>query len=319
MESFGGAGIADHSVRLLAHPCPTRGRSMNRMVVPTLVLVLALPVTTAAGEGQDQAAPPAEQYKALLKEYWDAVDSFSKAYFAAKTDEERTKVRAEKSPPLDKLLSKFLELAEKYPNDPVAVDALVWVVNNTSDSAGGKDSPRAKALAWLLRDHVRSEKLGQACPRMALDFRRQSETFLRTALEKSPHKEVQGLACLALAQFLNCRLQRLDLLKDRPEVIKLYEDLFGKDYLEELHRQDRAKVLKEVETLLERAAHKYAEVKNGVGPTVGQQATAELFEIRHLAVGKEAPDIEGEDQDGKRFKLSDYRGKVVLLDFWRES
>ena len=28
------------------------------------------------------------------------------------------------------------------------------------------------------------------------------------------------------------------------------------------------------------------------------------------------PDIEGEDQDGQRFKLSDYRGKVVLLDIW---
>ena len=34
------------------------------------------------------------------------------------------------------------------------------------------------------------------------------------------------------------------------------------------------------------------------------------------AEGRQAPDIEGEDQDGKRFKLSDYRGKVVLLDFW---
>ena len=35
-----------------------------------------------------------------------------------------------------------------------------------------------------------------------------------------------------------------------------------------------------------------------------------------LAVGTAAPDIEGEDSDGKTFKLSDYRGKVVLLDFW---
>lgn len=33
-------------------------------------------------------------------------------------------------------------------------------------------------------------------------------------------------------------------------------------------------------------------------------------------VGDPAPEIEGEDIDGKRFKLSDYRGKVVLLDFW---
>ena len=29
-----------------------------------------------------------------------------------------------------------------------------------------------------------------------------------------------------------------------------------------------------------------------------------------------APDIEGEDMEGKKFKLSDYRGKVVMLDFW---
>ena len=40
--------------------------------------------------------------------------------------------------------------------------------------------------------------------------------------------------------------------------------------------------------------------------------------MRHLAVGKEAADIEGKDQDGKQFKLSQYRGKVVLLYFWSE-
>jgi cytochrome oxidase Cu insertion factor (SCO1/SenC/PrrC family) len=36
----------------------------------------------------------------------------------------------------------------------------------------------------------------------------------------------------------------------------------------------------------------------------------------NLAIGKPAPEIAGEDIDGKQFKLSDYRGKVVLLDFW---
>ena len=43
-----------------------------------------------------------------------------------------------------------------------------------------------------------------------------------------------------------------------------------------------------------------------------------MFEIHHLGVGKEVPEIEGKDQDGKEFKLSDYRGKVVLLDFWSQ-
>ena len=35
-----------------------------------------------------------------------------------------------------------------------------------------------------------------------------------------------------------------------------------------------------------------------------------------FAIGNVAPDIVGEDIDGKRMKLSDYRGKVVVLDFW---
>ena len=30
----------------------------------------------------------------------------------------------------------------------------------------------------------------------------------------------------------------------------------------------------------------------------------------------EAPDIIGHDLDGVPFKLSDYRGKVVVIDFW---
>ena len=35
-----------------------------------------------------------------------------------------------------------------------------------------------------------------------------------------------------------------------------------------------------------------------------------------LEVGNMAMEIDGEDIDGQPFKLSDYRGKVVVLDFW---
>ena len=35
-----------------------------------------------------------------------------------------------------------------------------------------------------------------------------------------------------------------------------------------------------------------------------------------LAKGQRAPDINGLDAGGKRLRLSDYRGKVVVLDFW---
>ena len=40
------------------------------------------------------------------------------------------------------------------------------------------------------------------------------------------------------------------------------------------------------------------------------------FEKTRLQIGMKAPDIVGEDLDGVKFKLSDYHGKVVVLDFW---
>ena len=41
-----------------------------------------------------------------------------------------------------------------------------------------------------------------------------------------------------------------------------------------------------------------------------------LFELENLQNGMPAPEIVGPDIDGVEFKLSDYRGKVVVLDFW---
>src|SRR5262249_13186277 len=120
------------------------------------------------------------------------------------------------------------------------------------------------------------------------------------------------------AHFLSQRLQRLELVREQPELAKEFAGLFGQDYLRDLLRQDRARATREAEAFFEQAAEKYGDVKNPDDGTIGEKARAELFEIHHLCVGKEAPDIEGQDQDGQRFKLSDYRGKVVLLDFWHQ-
>lgn len=47
-----------------------------------------------------------------------------------------------------------------------------------------------------------------------------------------------------------------------------------------------------------------------------RRAEPELNRARYLVVGGEPMDFEAETVDGQSFKLSDYRGKVVLLDFW---
>lgn len=275
-----------------------------------LILVLSL----ATAQPRDKSS--AEQYKALLKEFGEAAN----ANWRATNDEERKRATARVEP----LPLKLLELAENNPNEPWTLDALTnvitheyWLDNYSSHPGWGKDSRQARAIAILLRDHVHSDKLGETCKRAQYGFRKECETFLRTVLEKNPHRDVQGQACLRLALFLYGRLNRLDLLKDQPDVTKRYEGIYGKEYLDALRRQDRAKAVAEVEAILEQAADTYGDVKLPYGGTIGESAKTELFAIRRLAVGKETPDIEGTDQDGVRFKLSDYRGKVVLLYFWQ--
>jgi len=45
-------------------------------------------------------------------------------------------------------------------------------------------------------------------------------------------------------------------------------------------------------------------------------AKRQVFDLDHLQVGFKAPDIEGTDVEGKTIRLSDFRGKVVVLTFW---
>lgn len=279
------------------------------------ILVLVLSLSAAAP--LDQPAAPAEQYQAIVKEFGQAAN----ANWNAKTDEEHNRAAARVEP----LPLMLLELAEKYPAEPWTLEALTqvitqeyWLDNYSSHPGWGKDSRQARALAIVLRDHVRSDKLGETCKRAQSGFRQECETFLRTVLEKNPHRNVQGQACLSLALFLNGRLNRLDLIKDQPVASRRYEGLYGKDYLDTLRSQDRAQAVAEAEAAFELAAGKYGDVELPFGGSVGDNARTELFAIRHFAVGKEADDIEGPDQDGVGFKLSDYRGKVVLLYFWQQ-
>ena len=69
--------------------------------------------------------------------------------------------------------------------------------------------------------------------------------------------------------------------------------------------------------LIEEVVEKYGDVKvYGGRRELGPLAEGMLFEATRLQIGMETPDIDGEDIDGVAFKLSDYRGKVVMLDFW---
>ena len=124
---------------------------------------------------------------------------------------------------------------------------------------------------------------------------------MRQVMRKSPDREVQGLARLALARSL---MQRADA---------------GEGPITDRERSrwvDGEGMKKEADELLGQVLSGYGGLADPVlGGTMADQARAARDELRRLALGAAAPEIEGRDADGKAFRLSDYRGKVVLLDF----
>jgi len=271
-----------------------------------------LALLLARGFAQNATPSPAQQYQDLLKEYQTAASG------TGTTDDDRRKSIARVDALRPSLSARFLDLAEKHPSDPVAVDALIqaiWMANGSSFPDGGPDSPGGRAMALILRDHITDERVGPICLRISTGFRREYEPFLRGILANNPHKSARGLVCLALGQYLNDRMQRVEHIRKQP---KEYREFFGKAYVDELLRKDRRKTTAEVEALFVRARDEFGDEKIPYEGTVRAKASAQLFELHNLDVRKVAPDIEGQDQDGKTFHLSEYRGKVVLLDFWNK-
>ncbi|MFO0984637.1 MAG: hypothetical protein U1E76_23420 [Planctomycetota bacterium] len=68
--------------------------------------------------------------------------------------------------------------------------------------------------------------------------------------------------------------------------------------------------------LLNRLIAEYGDLKDPFNRGYKETAQGNLIELQNFCIGAVAPNIEGKDLDGVAFKLSDYRGKVVMLDFW---
>lgn len=289
---------------------------MIRIAVDFLGLLLVLPALPA--RGKPETPTPAQHYRALEREYETADMEFRKAITKLKTNEERRKFIQEKNLS-DQFSPRFLELAEKNPKDPAAVDALIWIVVHPGLKRGPQ-SPLGKAVQVLLRNHVQSEKMAtlfqNPIARFALVEER--KILARAVLEKSKYRPAQGQACFALANQTETRLRFAQRLQENPEQAKSLEaSPLGTESVEALVNADLDKLSKEAEALYLRVIKDFGDVIDSGGKKLGETAKDKLNQLPYpILVGKPAPEIEGEDIDAAKFKLSDYRGKVVLLDFW---
>lgn len=256
---------------------------------------------------------PAEALRALKDEFESALRAYKTVIKEAETDEDRRRAGVRYQERALAIADRAVELAQRIPDDRVAIDALLWVIDDVRHAA-------AKAFNALAREAIQSERLADACrstttaPRGAFA---EAEALLREALAKSPRRSVRGIACFHLAQELKKRAGILRSFEEDPENVARFANDYGlgAEALRRLRARTAGSLEDEAAALYIETIKRYGDLPTRRKPTLGEIAEGELFDLRELAVGRPAPDIIGTDLDGRMFKLSDYRGKVVVLTF----
>ncbi|MBL9076335.1 MAG: redoxin domain-containing protein [Planctomycetes bacterium] len=183
-------------------------------------------------------------------------------------------------PPVKPFVERAQALAEQHAGTDAAVPFLVFVITNANRE---HDAVRA-ALKALWADHSAGTAIGPVLAEVTSayfqhDAQKEVDDLLNAVVEDNDDADTKALALVARG---NLRLQTAE---------------------DDKARAAAAADIRKVAALTQNAK-------------ILQQAKDALFEIENLQVGCTAPDIVAKDTDGVPFKLSDYRGKVVLLDFW---
>lgn len=225
---------------------------------------------------QDAAA----RLQALQAEYSKAESDFFRRLQELGDGPEAKQLLAQN--PLPAFLERFRDLAYEAAGTETGVTAWSRVFELGLRNARAEEA--REALDVLLADHLDSPQLRPVAASLPY-----AESFLgaervRSALE-TLHAKAAALPVRAQAQFeLASLLMRSAEGADKARGRELLEDMLTR--------------------------------YPGADEDWAARAKGMLFELDHLQVGMLAPDFEAVDVDGAKWKLSDYRGKVVIVDFW---
>ena len=211
-----------------------------------------------------------------------------------------------------KFVSKFIEIADKFPGQAGALSSLEWVLRYFR---AGKECDLA--LTRLTKQHASSADLPSVFSRIGHNPSLEVGRFYEAVIKANPHPHVQGEARYRLALYLTRQNQIAREIRAQPEKRDRYDLFYGKELTDHLVTNDLTQSRLRAIEMLNEINNRYGEIKVFKG-TLSDLATKELFHIEHLSVGGTVPEIIGEDIDGEQFKLSDFRGKIVMIDFWAD-
>lgn len=273
-----------------------------------------------SGESGDSRPTYIDQFRAIRKDTDDKLkpvrERGMKAIVTAGSEAGRDSVmdqiRVETAAIFSAPAADVLDLVKPHAADAEAVEPLVWIVEFCSPAHAGA---AAELLTRHHSGHPRTIALARSSAKSA---RLWVEPMLRTQLAAQDLPPDQKWRLMfSLATFLQTKADlsvRLSVAGD--EDLARFERINGKDVLADLRSADVGNLEDEAVSLFHALDEEFPSEELRPGLTVAEVAKSSVFQIRNLGVGKTAPDIRGEDVDGVSFKLSDYRGKAVVLSFW---
>ncbi|MBU0637858.1 MAG: redoxin domain-containing protein [Planctomycetes bacterium] len=192
--------------------------------------------------------------------------------------------------PVETFLPRFRAFAERHTGQPAAIAALVWIIKEVRRPASEEGpNPSKWAVEQLTAHHAGDPALAQALPGLRYAYYYAGAdpliAFFEKVIKENKNKEAAGWAMFNLAYTL-------------------YRDTGDGD-----GRQPEADRTRAVQ-LFRRSTKDYA------GTPAAEAAAGYVYEIEHLQIGMKAPEIVGTDVEGREIKLSQFRGQVVVLDFW---
>jgi hypothetical protein len=239
--------------------------------------------------------PAVSQINAVLTDYSNAMAAFTRKYMAASAGSASAAVLPE-WPKTGQYSLRLLKIARENPASPARFDAMQWIVEHEQADRASLD----EALNVLSKDYAADARVGVVVQQLIRTTSPAAEAFLRAVMKDNPDRVCRGTAVLMLGRLMKNRAQSV--AENHPDAAV---------------QARRKSDTDAAESLFTHTMNDYSDIVGGSSFTLGQSASDELFEMRSpLAVGKVAPEIQGEDIDGKPMKLSEFRGKVVMLDFW---
>jgi hypothetical protein len=216
------------------------------------------------------------EFEAAQQKFWDAKEG------------EKT------TDPTATFVARMRELAEKQAGSPAELKSLSFILQNARRHSNPSSEPDARwAVKRLSDQYAPDPALGEVLRDLwfgVLAVGRQPMIDLyERVIRENKDRAVIAQARLSLATTLrrvNAHGSLESKPSDRPADVQRSTELFR----EIVARHD--------------------------GTEAAKRAARYLFEIERLQVGMEAPDIVGKDVNGKEIRLSQFRGKIVYLDFW---